>query len=679
MIWLRRILTAPLGLLFFVILLVTLVMLQVNDTFLNPDYYPEQLRKADIYEFVLNDLLTSALDEQRERERKQRDADDSDQIDTRTLLLSSGLTTEQIVSAVNRALPPEWAQELVERNFDEVGRYLIGERDEFAVTPAAADRVKAVVEELKSLIRTADSYEVLFQEAITPAIEKWVEKDLPLGLEVTSDRLVQAARAVIPREWVEEQVEIVLDEVTPYITGERDTFQIEVQLADRVEIALEEVQKLLRETDSGQLLYEEVVEPQLARVLGPTVALPLGLAVTEEEVLDALRQVAPPAWVEEQALMVINDAGPYLTGKSDSFATRVSLVENKRLARGVIAELVDKKVKEAVDGLPKCASLAQVRAALSSASQGLPSCVPPDIPTSELLDRLDIDIAGAIQRRVLAPIPNTITFTEVQLRTSLVQAGAAENLDQLDQIRELLKDNWTYTSAGLHEQQPLLNLRPELKPTETQTKRLDEIREFLSDSKTYTETDLRERLPGGEEGATVDDLDSGRDILKASRTYRWVIYVPLIVLLAGISFLGGRGWSGRVAWGAGALLIAAGIIFLIFGPGYDNLAKSGPIYDAAGLSDLEEQREEALDRITHPEKYDTSAEKNDYPKTSSLAANKAFDMLESMADDFASGIATSSLGFAIIGLIALAAAIFWATLMGLARRYLPLKEQDADD
>ena len=117
-------------------------------------------------------------------------------------------------------------------------------------------------------------------------------------------------------------------------------------------------------------------------------------------------------------------------------------------------------------------------------------------------------------------------------------------------------------------------------------------------------------------------------------------------------------------------MIAAGLVFIIFGPGYDAFGKSGPAYDAFGGSDLEELRSEALQ--------DIAESGGDYPETSRLAANKAFDIFESMADDLASGVAGSSFGLVIIGLIAMGAAIFWASIMVVARRYLPLKEQDAD-
>ena len=281
MIWLNRVLSIPVGVVFLVLLLLTLVMLQVSDTFLDPDYYPEQLREANIYEFVLNDLLASAIDERRvweaeelarrEREseelvrREQPDAAGTGQSVTSTPLISSGLTTAEIVASVNRAVPPDWVQELAEQSFDEIGRYLMGERDEFVVTVRARQQVPILVDEIKSLLRKADAYNLLYDREVVPAIESSLTVKLPLGIEITSDRMVQAARAVAPPEWVQEQVEIALDEVTPYFIGDRDTFEINVQLVDRVEIAVEEIKKLLRETTSGELLYDEVVEPELKK------------------------------------------------------------------------------------------------------------------------------------------------------------------------------------------------------------------------------------------------------------------------------------------------------------------------------------------------------------------------------------------------------------------------------
>ena len=153
MIWLGRLITIPVGIVFFVLLLATLLILRVNDTFLDPGYYPEQLREADVYNFALVDLLTVAIDEERERERRDRDERELAGLEPgeqgRNLLdgflLSSGLTTDQIVSSVNRAIPPEWVQSLVEQPFDQLGKYVTGEQDDFEYTLIAGERAGILV------------------------------------------------------------------------------------------------------------------------------------------------------------------------------------------------------------------------------------------------------------------------------------------------------------------------------------------------------------------------------------------------------------------------------------------------------------------------------------------------------------------------------------------------------
>ena len=403
MIWVGRLISIPLGLVLFALLVVTLVLLRVNDTFLDPGFYPSQLAKADIYDFALNDLLASALDEARELDP----AEFSDELDENPLS-TSGLSTQRIVEAINRAVPPEYVQGLVEQSFDQLGRYITGERDEFEFKLRAGEQVDAMVKEVEALLAEADAYNLLFERAVEPRIEESVDFELPLGVEISPARLTEAVRRIVPPPWVQEQVEGALDEFTPYLIGERDSFEIRVPLADRAEIALEEVKAILREIDAYELLYSKVVEPRLLESLGAVVDLPFGMSVTEQEVLAALRRVAPPEWVQQQAEMLIDDAGPYLTGKSDRFSTEISLVENKRLASQIIADLVNRKLIEAIDSLPTCRTRTEALSAARVVTGSLPPCIPEGISVRQHIERTGIDVAGIIQRFILGPIPNRI-------------------------------------------------------------------------------------------------------------------------------------------------------------------------------------------------------------------------------------------------------------------------------
>ena len=229
MIWIRRILTIPFGVALLVLLLLAVVLLQVNDTSLSPDFYRNRLREVNIYEFVLNDLATSALDEARQLPASRFDSG----LDENPFV-TSGLTTVDLVSALNRALPPEWVQELVEQVLDEPAKYATGDRDDFIITLSVGERVVQVIEEAKGLMRKADAYNLLFEQ-VELEIERAIDKGLPLGIDVTSERLVESMRKVVTEQWVDDNVEAALDAVTSYAVGETDSLAIRVELADRVE------------------------------------------------------------------------------------------------------------------------------------------------------------------------------------------------------------------------------------------------------------------------------------------------------------------------------------------------------------------------------------------------------------------------------------------------------------
>ena len=637
MIWIRRGLVAPLGLLLLFLLAVALVAMEASDTFLNPGYYPRELQKANFYEFVMVDIATSAVDEARQINGEAV----PERLDENPIE-ALGLSTEDIVGSLNEALPPEWLQALVEQVFDELGRYVVGQRDEFQIEVQAGEQAVAMVSEVKYLLRKADAYGLLFESFVTPAVDDALDSDVPLGLSVTSERLVESVRTAIPPEWVEAQVEAALDEVTPYFVGEKDSFEIRVQLADNLERALGEVKQLLRETDAYELLYDDVVGPTVTDNLGAQVELPLGIAVTDDEVLSALRQVAPPEWVQLQAERVIDEAGPYLAGETESFSITVPLEENKLTARAVIIEAATAKLEQAIGSLPQCTA-AQQSLIPQEVLDSLPICLPQGYDHGDLMSRMGSRVGDAVDDMVLSAIPDEYNFTDQVLRDALLQAGDAENVKRLDEVRRVMKEGWTYTD---------LDLRRDLFDIggDEAVQRLDDLRTFLTDGWTYTDADLREDLAS--DGESLDDLDRARSMFGRARSLRLLTYLPVVLLLVGIGFLGGTHWQSRVAWAAGALAVTAGIIFLL----------SWPVYNAVGKSRVENAADSALSGLNLD---------GDFVETKRLAAEKGSEIVRNSANGFASGLAIKSSFLLVIGLLALAVSLGWDHIREFAEEYGP--------
>ena len=343
---------------------------------------------------------------------------------------------------------------------------------------------------------------------------------------------------------------------------------------------------------------------------------------------------------------MVDAASPYFTGKQEGFTVVVSLVENKRAARAVIEETVTRKFREVADAVPEC-TVAQLLTQITSGDfVTLPDCLPPGVELGQIVGDLAPQVVDAVEPSILGLLPDSVTFTETVLRETLVNAGAGDNIDLIDDVRKIIGDGWTYTSDDLRE-----DIRSRLGGEEA-VERLDDGRDFLAEGWTYTHTDFRDDIVElGEEDA-LEDFDQGRDIFSLARTLRYLVYLPVIVLLVLIRFLGGRSWSGRLGWAASFLLVSSALLFVSF----------GPVYSAVADSRLDDARETALEEIELD---------SNFENTELLVLNKVFDIGESVADGLASGIAVKSLILFGLSGIALAVALRGRDALERYRRRSP--------
>ena len=517
MIWIRRFLIVPLGLVFFVLFVLSLIIFRVNGTFLEPDFYKDQLAKADIYNFILIDLPTSGIEELRSKTPDFfYDILGEDPLDT------TGLTTDDIVSSFGRALPPTWVQE---------------------------------------------------------------------------------------------QVEQVIDQAGGYITGERDTFEINVQPAERADVALEEMKTLLKKGNFFELLFDEVVDLMLEGNLSQFTQLPFGVNITQEEISAALRELVPPSWLEEQALGVIDEAGPYLVGRTDSLQVVIPLGDRREIALAIIEDLAESKLTALVEVLPECDTGQLPFSGGFPSLNELPQCMPSGIQVESLIDLLNIDITGGVGEMIGSQIPDDVVYTEADLRQALTGDDGSSNLDVLDNLREVISQGWTYTDVDL--------------------------REDLADD--------GDGAAGANDGTALDALDDYRSQLNRARNLRFLVYILTAVLLALIGVLGGRNWQSKVAWASATLGISAVIVF----------AASGPVYNSIGQNQIDELRVDIVEDI------DSS--------TTLLAAEKGMDVVQTVADDFLAGIGRSSLMlFVVAGMVFVAA----LARPKLVRRTSPAEEAE---
>ncbi|MCH7626707.1 MAG: hypothetical protein IIC83_12360 [Chloroflexi bacterium] len=613
-----------------------LTALQISGTFLSPSYYVDVMRRANFYEFLLTDVTTSAIDEMRRPDPGPNgDATSVHPLDVLEI------STEEIVTAINAAFPQEWVRENAETIFLEVGAYVAGEQDSFLITVQAGEQVGTLVLEFSEIVLGSKTYDFVFDQMLTPAIAGAIDGELPLGLKVSGDQVITSVRRVLPEEWVNPQIESAVREVTPYLIGREDRFEIIVPLDGRMALALQEVKVLLRDADAYEKLYKSLVEPLVTKGIGDAVALPYGVLFTREEIAAAMRDVAPPTWVQEQAEQIIDDSTPYLTGQSDTFFTEISLVDNKRRALVVVEATAILKLEELIEALPKCSVSRTLEELIAGGLSGTLDCVPALTPTRQIADFFGGEVARAIEPNIINAIPDTIKFTEKDLLETLRIAGSSEDVNMIHNVRASVGRGWRYTETDLQEDIQQYVTGPGDGVVGVGS--FERIRSSLADGWTYSDADLRQSESLQLSPEALDQFDRVRNIFRQIKRYRYLLLLPILITLVGIGFLGGRSWSIRFAWASGALLVVSVLTLLIVALLFGVLIE--PL--------LQQLREGMLAG-------------GDFPATKQLVANKLTEIVDIVSEDMVSGIMGKSFIFVAIGIFGLATSLGWGYIIAFA-------------
>ena len=209
MIWLRRFFAVLLGILFIPLLFVTLIVLRSNDTLLSADFYVNQLRKADLFNFLYDEALPVAVDEM-------------EPTDIAGTSLDRARLADRGIVALRGLFPPDWLQEQTEEIIQQWMPYITGDSDEFTILIPAADRLDALGRVLTVELQEGNSYTLLFDDVITPIADDQLGQDgrLPFGVSIPAQSTVASAQQVFSARWLQGHVDNLTGQLVPYLNGE---------------------------------------------------------------------------------------------------------------------------------------------------------------------------------------------------------------------------------------------------------------------------------------------------------------------------------------------------------------------------------------------------------------------------------------------------------------------------
>jgi hypothetical protein len=233
MIWLRRILTIPLILIFVIIFISVLLITQLNGTLGSSGFYNDQLRRADTYNWFYDDFMPAALDEAEENQGS-------------GLPIPIRVIKDDLVSVVKETLPPDWLQSQTENAIKAIVPYVVGDKDSFSIHIQLRDRIDLLAPAVIEASSQQEIYDYLMYELISNAVLTNVGQavDLPFEVTISEGEIFSAITQVLPQEWAQERLAEIVNELAAYLKGDTNRVDIVVDLADSRTAALDRITSL---------------------------------------------------------------------------------------------------------------------------------------------------------------------------------------------------------------------------------------------------------------------------------------------------------------------------------------------------------------------------------------------------------------------------------------------------
>ena len=556
MIVIRRFFAILLIPIFLVWLTASTVRSGLDRTLFDDSFLADQLEKQDFYNWLHDDLVRVALDDL-VNVGLDIDSDYLPEGKTTIEFADPATTREAARSLLLATFPPEYLQEITSEALAQFMPYLRGESDEFAISLALNERVSGFFTGLEDTYVKIDFANALVDELIAPAAIKSAGDftEGPFGLVLTPEQAGDAARDIVPTEWIDEQVFTTLDELNAYLSGNSDTFVITISFKDRIPIAAREIKEILTESNAEQVIFDKLIKPMITEQIGLITVLSYEVTINDDEITEAINRIAPPEWVRGHIDAIIDNVAAYMSRDSDALSYTIDLSDQRDAAMDVVADLAVAKAVEQVNAIPQCTSLAEGQNALLAISAGrLPDCTNPNLPVDQFMEQLVTKLSAEVKKFIGGQFPDSVTYDESLFTNALGGQGSTD----LESVRDKIAKGITIDADDL------------LGQFSDKDQTADLILEMIQTDHSYTQVDFGRYR---EERAA----NQGTDDLNAIDTFRGtplrLVLGPLgaaiatgigLLILFIIGILGGQSWTSRLIWAASAMAFSALIIWLAF-------------------------------------------------------------------------------------------------------------------
>ena len=325
---------------------------------------------------------------------------------------------------------------------------------------------------------------------------------------------------VLDPQWTQTNVELSLSQLIPYLSGNKDHFNIEILLKDRTEAALISLNTKLKEPQYYDFFTTNILLPILYEETKLTINDNVGIELTENELNNLVVFSITQKDYEDLIDTAFLSMTPYILGEQDSFSIKIQMQDKWKQSLSNLALLADRKLTNIFYETPKCCceelALEQLKDVDTSNAKflfdGSIFCFPPDLEYEDAKSLMSIKVENMLNDTLIDQMPPYITLTRSDIQEN--QEEALQLVREYSTLKIILDDKKFLESAFQNNE--------------------DSIKQFNSIRRSISNTPSPTRII-------------------------WTFAITILIT----SLIGGRIWIGTIQWAAIITAITSGLI--IFG------------------------------------------------------------------------------------------------------------------
>ena len=376
MIVLRRLLIPPLLVVFVVFIFPLILLVYARAVLLDSEFYTKNYTDMNISDRVYTNILPILIDETLPGQLKGENYDIKD----------------DVYRILTNTIPSSWVDQIVLTSLSQFIPYLTGINDQASVYLDVKKLTDQLMIELNNDEFKKDIYTAVTDTTIEDiSIRVKNAEDLPLGITLEKSDVELLITSLLYYKWYESTYDTTLDTAYDYLSGETETFELNLKLKNNIRQVIDPFKQLLQEQKVYNLAIDKAGSLIVSQFDLNSFNLPEGVSFNNDLPLisnsDSLSSSLDQDIINEIGDDLVDQIYLYLIGKSNSMEIEIDIKDLTPKINEIIMKEVENQLDSTIEQLPTCST--EVTLGLISQNiDTIPNCYPQKL--SSLPDSMEL-------------------------------------------------------------------------------------------------------------------------------------------------------------------------------------------------------------------------------------------------------------------------------------------------